>query len=165
MVNLQLPTTDTAGVALLWRLIEDLSRASEHVSPSSHGDEGFAFGLKALVVLLALLVLAVIAIGTGAIYFLKRWENGQREGIKALSSSKDTTKREIVGILEKQLSAADAATAAANAQLRGEISKLNATYNLIRLDLVVLATKSKVPLMSLPSHRPTNQVKEDQENG
>lgn len=165
MVTLQLPTTDTAGVALVWRLIEGLSKASEGVSPSATDGSGFDFGLKALVVLLALLVLAIIAVGGIALYIFKQWQRGQADGIKALSSSKDSTKREVVGILEKQLSAADAATATANAQLRGEISKLNATYNLIRMDLVVIATKVKVPLMSLPSHRPSNQIKDDLENG
>lgn len=156
MVISQLPT-DTAGIATLWRLIEGLSHATEGVSPESTGGDGFEFALKALVVLLTLLVLAIFFVGGVAIYFLRRWDRGQREGIKALSANKDAAKREIVGVLEKQLSASDAATNAANNELRGAIKSLNASYNLIRLDLVVLAQKCKVSLMSLPSHKPTNQ--------
>ncbi len=156
MVTQQIPT-DTAGIATLWRLIQDLSNATKGVSPESTGGEGFEFALKALVVLLTLLVLAIFFVGGVAIYFLRRWDRGQREGIKALSANKDAAKREIVGVLEKQLSASDAATTAANNELRGAIKQLNTSYNLIRLDLVVLAQKCKVSLMSLPSHRPTNQ--------
>ncbi len=167
MVTLQLPTTDTAGVALVWRLIQGLDNASHGMSPTSTGGEGFEFGLKALIILLALLVLAIFALCGIVLYIFATWRKDQATGIKALSANKDATKREVVAILEKQLSYADAATTSANSQLRGEIKKLNSVYNLIRLDLVVIAQKCKISLMSLPSHKPTNnqELNEDQENG
>jgi hypothetical protein len=151
MVISQLPT-DTAGIATLWRLIEGLSHATEGVSPESTGGEGFEFGLKALVVLLALLVLAIFCLGGAIIYIFKQWQRGQEAGIKALSTNKDKTKQEITELLKSELGNSRAANAADSAKLQRGIGELSNAVNLIILDLVVLAGKAKIPLRSSPTH-------------
>lgn len=152
MVNLQLPTTDTAGVALLWRLIEGLSKASEGVSPTATGGEGFEFGLKALVVLLSLLVLAIFCLGGALLYIFKQWQRGQEAGIRALSSNKDKTKQEITELLKSELGNSRAANAADSAKIQLGLTNLGNAVNLIILDLVVIAQKTKIPLRSSPTH-------------
>jgi hypothetical protein len=151
MVISQLPT-DTAGIATLWRLIEGLSHATEGVSPESTGGEGFEFALKALVVLLTLLVLAIFCLGGAIIYIFKQWQRGQEAGIKALSTNKDKTKQEITELLKSELGNSRAANAADSAKLQRGIGELSNAVNLIILDLVVLAGKAKIPLRSSPTH-------------
>jgi len=156
MVTLQLPTTDTAGTALVWRMLENLSHSAESVGHEDDPD-GISFVLKVLVFGLALLVLGIFSLSGILVVFARAYLKTQKEGMDALSKNKDNAKREIMGILEKQLSAADAANREAAARLRNELAQLDHAYNLISLDLVVLAQKCKVSLMSLPSHKPTNQ--------
>jgi len=151
MVIAQLPT-DTTGIATLWRLIQDLSHSANGVSPESTGGEGFEFGIKALVVLLALLVLAIFCLGGAIIYIFKQWQRGQEAGIKALSTNKDKTKQKITELLKSELGNSRAANAADSAKLQSGIGQLTSTVNLIILDLVVLAGKAKVPLRSSPTH-------------
>lgn len=145
---MELPT-DTTGVHALWRLIEGLSKSTDGVSPTS--GNGYEVALKALIVLLALLVLAIVVLSGVILWGIIQSRKDQKAGIKALSTSKDTTKREIVAILQTQLASANAATVAANDKLADSIDKLGKSYNLINLDLVVIANKLKIPLMSLPS--------------
>lgn len=156
MVNLQLPTTDTAGTALVWRMLENLSHSAESVG---HEDDpgGISFVLKVLVFGLALLVLGIFSLSGILLVFARAYLKTQKEGMDALSKNKDNAKREIVAVMEKQLSSADAANREAAARLRNELAQLDHAYNLIRLDLVVLAQKQKISLMSLPSHKPSNQ--------
>ena len=163
MVTLQLPTTDTAGVALVWRMLENLSHSAESVGHEDDPD-GISFVLKVLVFGLALLVLGIFSLSGILVVFARAYLKTQKEGMDALSKNKDNAKREIMGILEKQLSAADAANREAAARLRNELAQLDHAYNLIRLDLVVLAQKQKISLMSLPSHKPSNQQNFKDEN-
>ena len=156
MVNLQLPTTDTAGVALLWRMLENLSHSAESVGHEDDPD-GISFVLKVLDFGLALLVLGIFSLSGNLLVFARAYLKTQKEGMDALSKNKDNAKREIVAVMEKQLSSADAANREAAARLRNELAQLDHAYNLIRLDLVVLAQKQKISLMSLPSHKPSNQ--------
>ena len=156
MVNLQLPTTDTAGVALIWRMLENLSHSAEAVGHEDDPD-GISFVLKVLVFGLALLVLGIFSLSGILVFFARAYLKTQKEGMDALSKNKDNAKREIVAVMEKQLSTADAANREAAARLRNELAQLDHAYNLIRLDLVVLAQKQKISLMSLPSHKPSNQ--------
>ena len=151
MVTQQIPT-DTAGIALLWRLIEGLSNSTQGVSPSSTGGEGFEFGLKALIILLALLVLAIFCLGGAIIYIFKQWQRGQEAGIRALSSTKDKTKQEITELLKSELGNSRSANAADSAKIQHSLTNLGNAVNLIILDLVVIAQKTKIPLRSSPTH-------------
>lgn len=151
MVTQQIPT-DTAGIALLWRLIEGLSNSTQGVSPSSTGGEGFEFGLKALVLLLALLVLAIFCLGGSLLYIFKQWQRGQEAGIRALSSNKDKTKQEITELLKSELGNSRSANAADSAKIQLSLTNLANAVNLIILDLVVIGQKTKIPLRSSPTH-------------
>lgn len=151
MVTQQIPT-DTAGIALLWRLIEGLSNSTQGVSPSSTGGEGFEFGLKALVLLLALLVLAIFCLGGAILYIFKQWQRGQEAGIRALSSNKDKTKQEITELLKSELGNSRSANAADSAKIQLSLTNLANAVNLIILDLVVIGQKTKIPLRSSPTH-------------
>jgi len=145
--------TDTTAVNALWRLIEGLSKASDGLSPTS--GNGFDFGLKTLVVLLALLVVAIFCLGGAILYIFKRWEAGQAAGIKALSNSKDATKREITELLKSELGNSRAANLADAKEFKAILERYGSIINHIVLDLALIGQKLKMEMRSSPTNSGT----------
>lgn len=149
MLITQLPTADTSGTALVWRLIESLNETAKHVSPTnSSGGDGYSMALQTLVVLLALLVLAVFALSGAILWIFGKWRADQRAGIEALSKSKDTTKREITQLLKDELGNARAANASDFKELREIVKQHGDALNTVRVDLALIGQKVKIPIIS-----------------
>ena len=77
MVTLQLPTTDTAGTALVWRMLENLSHSAESVGHEDDPD-GISFVLKVLVFGLALLVLGIFSLSGILVVFARAYPKTQK---------------------------------------------------------------------------------------
>jgi hypothetical protein len=147
------PQADSAGIALVWELIRGLGETGGHaVAPTL--ENGWGFAIKAMVVLLALLVLAVLGLCGAILYIFRRWEAGQAAGIKALSTNKDKTKQEITDLLKSELGNARAANAADTAELKRLIGKHATSINTIVLDLALVGQKVKMPMRSSPIKEP-----------
>lgn len=146
MVIAQL-TQDTTGVHALWRIIEQLSQQAATIDPNSSSDWA-SFGLQALVILLALLVLAIFALSAAILWIFSKWRSDQAAGIKALSSSKDATKREITQLLRDELGNARAANAADFKELREVVREHGNALNTVRVDLALLGQKAKINILS-----------------
>lgn len=155
MVISQIPTPDSAGIKLLWQLLEGLSESGKGAQLPTP-ENGWGVAIEVFVIFFILLILAIFFLGSVLLWGIIKWRKDQASGIKALSSNKDSAKREIMGVLKEQLSSSAAATAAANKELTGSIKLLHDKYHLICLDLVVIAHKTKISLMSLPSSKPKN---------
>lgn len=145
------PSPDSVGVALVWNLVESLNTiASNAHSPTD--ENGWAFGIKVLIIFLALLVLAVFGLCGSIVFIFVGWRRQQSEGIKALSTNKDRTKQEITDLLRNELGRARDAATADNAEIKAILTKHGDTIGLVVLDLVVIAQKTKVQLRSSPTH-------------
>jgi hypothetical protein len=142
-------TTDTAGINTLFRLIQDLSNTAPRMAQDSNG--GFEFGIKTLVVLLLILVLAVIALSIVIGWVFVQWRKDQKAGVRALSTSKDATRKEITDILKTELGNARAANLADIAKIVLVLDKLGSSVNLIVLDLALIGHKLKMPMRSSPT--------------
>ena len=123
-------------------------------------ENGWGVLIKALIVILALGVLAVIGLCGVILFIFRRWEAGQAAGIKALSTNKDRTKQEITEILKSELGNARAANAADSAELKRLISKHSGAINTLMLDMAVIGHKLKIPIRSSPT-KDSHQKEED----
>lgn len=147
MVLSQLPT-DTAGTKLLWTLIQELSQNGGNLSPTTGNGYGVAW--QALIILLVLLVLAIIGLCGALLYIFRRWERGQATGIKALSTNRDTTKREITELLKAELGNARAANAADIIKIESILTDHGKLLGLVIMDLAILGHETKIPMRSSP---------------
>lgn len=141
---------DTATVNNLWRLLHGLNEATEGLSPTT--GNGFELALKVLIFVLALLVVAVFAASGTVIWIFSKWRSDQAAGIKALSTSKDATKREITQLLRDELGNARAAAAADTKELRESIKQHSNLFGSVIVDLAILGQKLKIPMRS--GHQP-----------
>lgn len=154
------PTTpDSVGMAFVWNLLQNISEASVHAQAPTH-ENGWGVAIKALIVIGALGVLAVIGLSGAILFIFRRWEAGQALGIKALSANKDSTKKEITEILKSELGNSRAANAADTAELKRILKQHASSINLIVLDLAILGQKAKIGLRSSPIHIENQPPKE-----
>lgn len=145
------PAPDSAGMALVWGLIQGIANSASHAQAPTE-ENGWGVAIKVLIILLALLVLAILGLCGAVLLIFRRWERGQAKGIEALSQNKDSTKREITGLLKSELGNSRAANAADTAEIKAILTEHAKLLGFIVLDLVVLAQKAKVQLRSSPIH-------------
>jgi hypothetical protein len=88
------PKPDSAGMALVWKLLQDMADAGQHAQAPTY-ENGWGVAIKALIVISALGVVAIFFLGGVCIYLFKQWKSTQDSGIAALSSSKDKAKQEL----------------------------------------------------------------------
>lgn len=141
--------SDTTGRRVLWELIQDLSNHAD-IGPGG-SQSGFEFGTRAMVILLALLVLAILGLCGALLYIFRRWEKGQERGIKALATNRDSTKREITDLLKTELSNARSANAADLAKIELYLNEHRKLVHSILLDLAIIGHKLKLPIRSSPT--------------
>ena len=163
-MELPAPKPDSAGMALVWKLLQQMADASSHAQAPTY-ENGWGVAIKALVVVAAVGVLAVIGLCGVIFWIFRRWEAGQAAGIKALSTNKDATKREITELLKSELGNARAANAADTAELKRILSKHGNSISVIILDLAIVGQKLKIPMRSSPTHSNSETKEPPQEGG
>jgi len=154
------PKPDSAGMALVWKLLQDMADAGQHAQAPTY-ENGWGVAIKALVVVAAVGVLAVIGLCGVIFWIFRRWESGQAAGIKALSATKDNTKKEVTEILKSELGNARAANAADTIEIKRQYKQLARSINLVVLDLAIIGQKLKIPMRSSPTtHENKNPAEE-----
>ncbi len=155
------PKPDSAGMALVWKLLQDMADAGQHAQAPTY-ENGWGVAIKALVVVAAVGVLAVIGLCGVVLFIFRRWEAGQAAGIKALSATKDNTKKEVTEILKSELGNARAASAADTLEIKRQYKQLARSINLAIVDLAIIGQKLKLPMRSSPT---THDTKDPSEEG
>jgi hypothetical protein len=154
------PKPDSAGMALVWKLLQDMADAGHHAQAPTY-ENGWGVAIKALIVVMALGVLALFILSGAIVYIFRQWQASQNAGIAALSSSKDKAKQELLQILRTELGISRAANLADSAKIGAILEKHGDAINLIILDLALIGQKTKMHIKSTP----TKETKEPPQEG
>jgi len=160
VTSLPTPSPDSAGMALVWKTLQDISDAASHAQAPTY-ENGWGVAIKALVVVMALGVVALFVLSGAIVYIFKQWKSSQDTGIAALSSSKDRAKQELMQILKTELGNSRAANLADSAKIGAILEKHGDAINLIILDLALIGQKTKMHIKSTP----TKETKEPPQEG
>lgn len=150
-----LPTlADSTGMDFVWQHLDSLFEAANNAQEPTH-ENGWGVLIQTLIwVIGAGIVLGTIAVTVlcrTIVVIFRKWESGQAAGIKALSTSKDNTKKELTDILKSELGNSRAANAADNAEVKSILVGYGRAINTLILDIVVIGNKLKIPVRSSPT--------------